>query len=298
MRPTDAERALYHVRERQVIRIELATQREIWKLQFSNVRPNSTIYFQRSLWGTDQVWNSTLNANVSVRQYIPRRSASANIDDAAAVRSLLLSDYAGGYGCNDITVTKEGNTSINASVTYTISTGCVPRRYSSDRNIITNTLQTDELLPLIIEDSDSMSGSAYFDSGSGSDSGDSGSDSSSGSGASGVDLVQTIVLTPMVNFSVVQLPTLRASGYYCVSFDGIEKACLNVGTTRTSTIANAIESLSGVADVRVTYSGSFTQTNSENLAVAIYHLEFISPYGADLPELRVVDRYVLLLISC
>jgi len=143
--PTETEVHYYAVPERQAIRIHLATQPEVWTVSFSNVGGDSQLYFRRSVYGDDLVWNATCGCNSTVRVRRPRSSRTISIDDRAGLQSLLRSDYASGHGCNEITVAKEGDAALYGTVTYTVTTSCVPRLHSNAMGSYADTMQLDLL---------------------------------------------------------------------------------------------------------------------------------------------------------
>jgi hypothetical protein len=102
--------------------------------------------------------------------------------------------------------------------------------------------------------------------------------------------------TPAVHFTYVQLPTLRAAGYFCVGFDEADTACVNALETRSAQLNAAFESLPGVFEVRVTLIGEFnTRKNYGSHVVGTYDIEFLVPQGANVPQLQVISGYVPLL---
>lgn len=246
--PSEPERQVYAVRERQAVTIDLSTQNEEWDLTFTNVSASSTISFERVMLGTDTIFNATTNTTTYVQRYRLRRSREVNVDDADGLRSLLRTSFPGPFRCREVSVAQHGTAALNGTVSYRVSIGCVPRTSDANRNNITATLVTSGLVA-------SPPGSAIG-----------------------------------VHWGLTQLPTLRASGYFCLGFDSIDRACINARETSTSRIQSALQSLPGVTEARVTLLGQFnTRKNSGNHVIGTYDIDFLVPRGVNLPELRVVN---------
>ena len=194
---TKEENQYHSVRERQMVMLDLVEQPEIVELSFSNVDPSSYIVFQRVLWGNDQVYNYETQEYETQWVNRMRQSAPIGLNDAngtGLLLQVLRSSYANPINCQQITVTRTGGDDVGW-VSFRIQTGCTPRS-----NGIVNELGRFLAHNLV---------SNYTDDASEPGSNDTSTDANA-------------------ELEVIQLPTMTTSGFFTVSFDGIDEVSLDV----------------------------------------------------------------------
>ena len=281
---TKAELQYHSVRERQSVAINLVTQPEIVELSFDNIHPSSFIKFQRVVWGYDQVYNYTSLEYDSVNVHRLRESAPIGLNDAngtGLLTTVLKSHFANPINCQSMSVARTGGDA-HGWVKFRITTHCLPRLRDSTFNVLGNYLDATNLIS-------NYTGGPEVDeeSGSGDESG-SGSGDESGSGDDEPTPAPTWspttadVQARVNTIEWIQLPTVRASGSFAVSLDGVDQVVLDVRNLhRGDYVKNKMQLFNNVMKVEVKRVGNYGHANFG------FRVEFIAPQGADYPLMQI-----------
>ena len=258
---TKEENQYHSVRERQMVMVDLVEQPEIVELSFSNVDPSSYILFQRVLWGNDQVYNYETQEYETQRVNRMRQSTPIGLNDANGTElllSVLKSTYANPINCPEITVTRTGGDDLGW-VNFQIQTGCTPRPAYQHYNDIGAFLAYNLV-------------SNYTDDASEPSSNDTSTDADAG-------------------LEGIQLPTVRSSGFFTVSFDGIDQVSLDVRQIHnTNYVEGKLELFNNVevADVkRWNYYAQCSNGRSRTCLQFGFTVVFQAPSGVDYPLMQI-----------
>lgn len=264
------EEVQYHtMRERQEVSFNVNYQHEVVELAFSNVHPDSFFLFQRVYEAYDLVYNYTSLAYDSVSVTRMRQSDLVYLNDSMPIEHIVAifkSKEANPINCYDITVNR---TSGVGWVNYTITTGCLPRRSSTTRNNIGSFIAT-SLISQNTQDFEDESGSG--DDGSG-------------------DLVTAAPspapLATLHPIRTMQLPTYWPSGFFTLSFDGVDYISLDIQRIHDSSyLKDKFLLFNNVGDVDFRIINRF-----KNPAFG-FIVEFLKPDGHDYPNMIINSTHV------